>query len=103
MALELGAAAGGVDPGVADAPEQQQGRLQGSEQLIEGLAAGDIEHGAKHPKGAGIQRRDTNRLHQGFIDVGFVDVHLVEGAADRGGAAQVFKQQPLQHRAFQQG
>ena len=103
MALELGAAAGGVDPGVTDAPKQQQGRLEGGEQLIEGLAAGDIEHGAKHTKGAGIEGREANRLHQGPIDVGFVDVHLVEGAADRGGAAQVFKQQPLQHRAFEQG
>ena len=103
MALEGAAPAGRIDPGIADAPEQQQRAAELGKQLIEGLALGDIEHGAEHPKGAGIQRWQANRLHQGLIHVGFVDVHLVEGAANRGRPAQVFKQDPLQHGAFEQG
>ena len=103
MALESSPPAHGVDPGVADTPEQQQRACQLDKQLIEGLAAGDIKHGAKNTEGTRIQRWPTDRLHQGFIDVGLVDIHLVEGAANRGRPAQIFKQQPLQHRTFEQG
>ena len=93
----------GVDPGITNAPEQQQRRRQFREKLIEGLAAGDIEDGAEHPEGAGIQGGTPNRLHQPVIDVGLIHIHLVQGAADRGGSAQVLEQQPLQHRTLQQG
>ena len=103
MALESSPPAHGIDPGVPDAPEQQQRTCQLGKQLIEGLAAGDIKNGAENTEGPRIQRRPPDRLHQGFIDVGLVDIHLVEGAANRGRPAQIFKQQPLQHRAFEQG
>ena len=103
MALESGAASGRIDPGVPDAPEQQQRRPEFGEQFVEGLAARDVEHGAEHPEGTGIERGTPDRLHQLLIDVGAVDVHLVEGAPDRGGSAQILKQQPLQHGALEQG
>ena len=95
--------AGRIDPGVTDTPEQQQRTAQLGKQLIEGLAAGDVKHRAKHPEGARIARRPQDRLHQLLIDIGAVDVHLVQGAAHRRGAAQILKQQPLQHRTLEQG
>ena len=55
MALEGGAATGGVDPGITNAPEQQQRRRQFGEKIIEGLTSGDIEDRAEHPEGAGIE------------------------------------------------
>ena len=103
MALEGPATAGGIDPGIADPPEQQQGAGELGKQLIEGLAPGDVEHGAEYPEGTRIQRWPADRLHQGIVHIGLVEINLVEGAADRGRPAQVFKDQSLQHRAFQQG
>ena len=55
MALEGPATAGGIDPGIADPPEQQQGAGELGKQLIEGLAPGDVEHGAEYPEGTRIQ------------------------------------------------
>ena len=102
MTLEGGPAAWRIDPWVTDAPEQQQRCCQLSEKLIEGLPPGNVEHRAEHTEGAGIERWTTDRLHQPVIHVGLVDVHLIEGATDRGWTSEIFKQQPLQHRAFQQ-
>ena len=55
MALKSSPPAHGIDPGVADAPEQQQRACQLDKQLIEGLAAGDIKHGAEHTEGSRIK------------------------------------------------
>ena len=103
IALERFPAPGGIDPRIADSPKQKQRSLQLGKQLIEGLAAGDIEHRAKHAKRPWIEGGLADRLHQLVIDVGLIDVHLPQGAANGGGTAQVFKQQPLHHRAFQDG
>ena len=97
MALEGGTATGGIDPGITDAPEQQQRRGQFREELVKGLTARDVEDGAEHPESAGIEGGAPDRLHQPVIDVGFVDIDLIEGAADRGGPSQVLEQQALQH------
>ena len=103
MTLEISAATGRIHPGIADAPEQQQRAGQRRDQVIERFAAGDVKHGAKHPEGARIAGGAQDRFHQLLIHIGAVHVHLVEGAADRGGAAQVFEQEPLQQRTLDQG
>jgi len=54
MALERGPPTSGIDPGIADAPEQQQRATQMGEQLIKGLTAGDVKHRAEHAKGPWI-------------------------------------------------
>ena len=55
MALEGGAATGGIDPGITNASEQQQRRRQFCEELVEGLTTGNIEDCAKHPKGTRVK------------------------------------------------
>ena len=76
MALERFSPPDGIDPGIADSPKQQQRSLQLGKQLIERLAAGNIEHGAKDAKRPWIEGGLADRLHQLVIDVGFIDVHL---------------------------
>ena len=101
MALEGGAAARGIDPGIADPPKQQQRAAQPGEEGIEGFTAGDVKHGAEHPEGPRIPGGPQDGLHQLLIDVGAIDVDLVEGAAHCGRPPQVFKDEALHDRAAQ--
>ena len=103
MPKEAGTPAWGIDPGVPHAPDQQQRAGKLAEKLVQGLATGKIENGAKHAKSARIAGGPQDRLHQSLIHIGAIEIDPLQGAPDRGRPPQVLKQQALQRRTAKQG